>query len=80
MSAALLNVADIVKVSAQEAGDRRALGFEGQSWTYAQLDAAIDRFAASLSALQLPRPSVVSIFTESVPELIIAYLGTARAG
>ncbi|MFS8535305.1 MAG: AMP-binding protein [Limnochordales bacterium] len=74
------NVSDIVRITARKAGHRRALVFEGQSWTYAQLDAAIDRFAASLSALQLPRPSVVSIFTESVPELIIAYLGTARAG
>ena len=74
------NVSDIVRITARQAGHRRALVFEGQSWTYVQLDAAIDRFAASLSALQLPRPSVVSIFTESVPELIIAYLGTARAG
>ncbi|MFO7312506.1 MAG: class I adenylate-forming enzyme family protein, partial [Bacillota bacterium] len=74
------NVSDIVRITARKAGHRRALVFEGQSWTYAQLDAAINRFAASLSALQLPRPSVVSIFTESVPELIIAYLGTARAG
>src|SRR5690606_4649920 len=74
------NVSDIVRITARQAGHRQALVFEGQSWTYAQLDAAIDRFAAALAALRLPRPSVVSIFTESVPELIIAYLGTARAG
>src|SRR5690606_11013847 len=58
----------------------RALVFEGQSWTYAQLDGAIDRFAVALLSLGLPQPSVVSIYTDSVPELLVAYLGTARAG
>ncbi|HLT59454.1 MAG: AMP-binding protein [Limnochordales bacterium] len=80
MSTLVANVADIVKASAQRDGGRRALVFEGQSWTYAQLDAAIDGFAAALEALRLPRPSVVSVYTESVPELLVAYLGTARAG
>ncbi|MBO8142481.1 MAG: AMP-binding protein [Firmicutes bacterium] len=80
MSRAVSNIADLVGIPAQTAGERRALVFEGREWTYAELDATIDRFAAALHSLDLPRPSVVSIFTESVPELIISYLGTARAG
>src|SRR5690606_22309043 len=80
MAVQVPNVSDLVRITAGTRGGHQALVFESRSWTYAQLDEAIHRFAAALTALRLPRSSVVSIFTESVPELIIAYLGTARAG
>jgi long-chain acyl-CoA synthetase len=49
-------------------------------WSYAQLDAAAEGFAASLVRTSLPTDARVAILAENCAEYLIAYMGTMRAG
>ena len=52
----------------------------GSSMTYAQLDAATDRFAAALHALGVRPKERVAIMLPNLPQQAIAYFGTLKAG
>lgn len=76
----MTNIAQIVRRQAVSGPDKIALVFEGERWSYARLDREIDRFARGLDSLGLAKGSVVAIFLESLPDLVIAYLGSLRGG
>ena len=75
-----MNISDIIKRPVQNTPDKTAIIFGERRITYAQLDALITRTADGLLKTGLKRGDVLSIFLPSLPELIIGYLATARAG
>lgn len=56
------------------------LSAAARRWSYAQLDAAAEGFAASLVQASLPTDARVAILAENCAEYLIAYMGTMRAG
>ena len=60
--------------------DKIALAFMGVHITYAQLDRYANQFANMLLSLGLKKGAVVGINLPNIPEYVIAWLGTLRAG
>jgi long-chain acyl-CoA synthetase len=75
-----MNVSNIITRHVAENPKKTAIIFRDRRITYAELNDLIDRAAAGLMRLGMKRGEVVSLFLPSLPELIIAYLGTVRAG
>ena len=75
-----MNVSDIIKRHVKENPEKTAIIFGDQRISYGELDASINRTAGGLLKMGLKKGDVVSLFLPSVPELIIGYLGTVKAG
>ena len=75
-----MNVSDIIKRHVKENPEKTAIRFGDQRISYGELDTLINRTAASLLKMGLKKGDVLSIFLPSIPELIIGYLGTVKAG
>ena len=70
----------LIAASAQRNPDAPALTFAGATQSYAEIDAAIGRFAAGLLALGLERSERVAIYLDKRPETVTAFFGTSAAG
>jgi long-chain acyl-CoA synthetase len=75
-----VNVSNLIKKHVAKDPNKPAIVFGDREITYRDLDDLITRTAKGLLTLGITRGEVVSLFLPSLPELIIAYLGTARAG
>ena len=60
--------------------EREATAFGDCSLSYAKLNARANRLAARLLTLALPKPSIIAIWVDRSPEMIIAMLGVLKAG
>ncbi len=60
--------------------DRPALTFEGQHWTYRQLNEKANQLAHFLGKYDLKPDDLVAIYAERSPQLIVAILGVLKAG
>ncbi len=65
---------------AAEAPARIALTYEEQSLTYGQLNERANRLASHLRALGAGPETMVALFLEPSPEMIVAILGVLKAG
>ena len=70
----------LITASAQRNPDAPALTFSGATQSYAELDAAIGRFAAGLAGLGLERSERVAIYLDKRLETVAAFFGTSAAG
>lgn len=59
---------------------KKALIFEGQSFTYEQLDQQVNRVANGLLGLGIKRGDRVALLLPNIPEFIFAYLGIQKIG
>ncbi len=75
-----MNIAHLLTEAARRRPDHPAFVFEGREFSYEVLDRLSDSFANALGRLGVGVKGVVAIFLESCPELIIAYLGSLKAG
>lgn len=75
-----MNVSNLIRRPVRETPGKPAIIFEERLISYSDLDRSINRTAEGLSDLGLKKGEVLSLFLPSLPELIIAYLGTVRAG
>lgn len=73
-------VDDVIRRSASRFGDRIALRFEDRSWTYAELDRAVDALAAHLQGLALAPGSRVAAYGKNSDIYVAAFLACSRAG
>ena len=71
---------DFVRRSFTEDREKIALAYFGVEITYAELDRYANRFAGMLIANGFTRGDVVGINLPNIPEYLIAWLGTLRAG
>lgn len=60
--------------------DRCLLNFEGQQWTYAQVDALTDRIAAGLMAEGVKVGDRVALLYVNCPELVFCYYACFKIG
>ena len=75
-----MNVSNIIERHVAENPEKTAIIFEDRRISYAELDRMINRIAGGLLKMGYTHGEVVSLFLPSLPELIIGYLGTVRAG
>ncbi|MGD9286520.1 MAG: AMP-binding protein [Desulfobacterales bacterium] len=75
-----MNVSNIIKAHVTETPENTAIIFGERRISYADLDELINRTASGLTKMGFQRGDVLSVFLPSIPELVVAYLGTARAG
>ena len=75
-----MNVSRIIGRHVSKFPEKTAIIFGERRISYSELDSLINRAAQGLTNLGLRPGDVLSLFLPSVPELIIAYLGTVRAG
>jgi long-chain acyl-CoA synthetase len=75
-----MNVSHLILPSVRNHPDKTAIIFENRSYSYGELDRLISKAARGFLDLGLKKGDVLSLFLPSLPELIIAYLGTVRAG
>ena len=75
-----MNISEIIRSQVEGNPNKTAIIFQGKHISYGELDRMISRFSCGLQSLGLERGDVLSVFLPSLPELIVAYLGTVRAG
>jgi long-chain acyl-CoA synthetase len=75
-----LNLATILRESARSRPDKAALISGAARMTYADLDAASDRFAAGLAWRGLVAGDPVALQLPNLPQFAVAYFGILKAG
>jgi len=75
-----MNASNIIKRHVAEHPEKTAIIFGERRISYSELDCLINKAADGLLKMGLKRGDVLSLFLPSLPELIIGYLGTVRAG
>jgi len=75
-----LNLAMMLRESAQAHPHRTAIVLDDERLSYADLDAATDRFAAGLVRHGVRPGDVVAIQLPNVPQFAIAHFGILKAG
>lgn len=70
----------LLRESAERMPERTALIFFGARTSYAQLDAAADRFAHVLRSMGVEKGDRVSLHLPTSPAFVIAFMGAMRAG
>ncbi|MGG1655801.1 long-chain-fatty-acid--CoA ligase [Geobacillus thermopakistaniensis] len=73
-------VCDVLHERAAEFGSQPALTFYDKTITYAELEAAVNRFTSSLQALGVQKGDRVAIMLPNCPQYVIAYYGILQAG
>lgn len=71
---------DIVEVASQRWGDRTALIYEGQEWTYSELSSEVDRVAKGLMAAGIDAGDHVAVWMVNRPEWIFLQFAISRVG
>ncbi|MGQ0838969.1 long-chain-fatty-acid--CoA ligase [Actinokineospora sp.] len=74
------NLATILRESAIATPDKAAMLFAGTAVSYAELEDQSARFAAGLTELGMVPGDVVALQLPNVPQFLVAYFGTVRAG
>jgi acyl-CoA synthetase (AMP-forming)/AMP-acid ligase II len=69
-----------LRATAQRHPEVAAIHFHGRDYTYAEWDAAADRFARGLLAAGIGRGDRIVLLLPSVPQYAFCYLGAARIG
>ena len=75
-----MNVSNIIERHVAENPEKTAIIFGEHRISYGELNRLINRLAGGLLKMGYAQGDVVSLFLPSLPELIIGYLGTVRAG
>jgi len=75
-----MNVSDIITPHVKENPTKTAILFGDRRISYGELETSVNRTAAGLLKMGLKSGDVLSLFLPSIPELIIGYLGAAKAG
>ncbi len=71
---------DMLARTAANAPAAPALRFRDRTWHYGELLAAVDGFAAGVSALGVSKRGRIALLLPNCPPFVIAYLGASRAG
>ena len=73
-------IGDVVHETAARHGERRALVFQGRTWTYRQLADEVDRVAKGLLAVGVQPGDHVGIWMTNRPEWVFLQFAIARVG
>jgi long-chain acyl-CoA synthetase len=76
----LVSLAEILRKSARANPNQTSTVYFDKRLTYGELDDAVDRFAAALTAIGVKKGDKVAIFLPNMPQFVISYYGTLRIG
>lgn len=71
---------DLLSRSAARFPDRPAIRFYGRTLSYRELDGLAARFANALTALGVQQGATVGLMLPNLPQTVLAYYGSLRAG
>jgi long-chain acyl-CoA synthetase len=71
---------EILEKTVKEHPEKAAVAYSGTNITYAELDSLAKRFAAALAGLGVEKGDRVAVFLPNIPQFVIAYYGTLKAG
>jgi len=74
------SVGDLIRHGARHFGDKVAVIFEKQSWSFRDLDQASSRFAWQLQRLRIVAGERVALYSANCPEWVIAYYAVTKVG
>ena len=60
--------------------DNLCIHYQGRGFTYSQVDELSSKFAAALVSLGVKKGDRVAIFMPNIPQLVLSYFGTLKAG
>jgi len=75
-----LTLGGVLAETARKFPDHTALAFFGKKISYAELDRLANRFAHALAGLGVGKGDRVALMLPNIPQMVIAYYGTVRAG
>ena len=75
-----LTLGGMLAETARKFPDHTALLFFGKRITYGELDRLVNRFAHGLLRLGVRKGDRVALMLPNIPQMVIAYYGTLRAG
>lgn len=70
----------LFEARASESPEATAVRFEGDDWTFAELNARANQLARQLQSLAVGPEVVVAILVDRSPEMLVGMLGTLKAG
>lgn len=70
----------LLRSSVRRFATRPALYFEGASFTYRRLNQEVNRFANALLALGVGKGARIALLLPNIPQMVIAFYGTMKAG
>jgi long-chain acyl-CoA synthetase len=71
---------ELLQTASKKHPQKEALSYQGNTTSYAELDALSDQFAASLLKIGVKEKDKVAIFLPNSPQFVIAYFGILKAG
>ena len=74
------HIGQIPAIAAEKFGDREALVFEGQSFSFNELNGLVDRAAGGLAANGIAAGDTVTLYAANSWEWIVSYYAIARLG
>jgi len=75
-----MSIAELLRYHAVATPEATALQYRGHSLSYAQVQAAVEGFAAGAAQLRLSKQARVALLLPNCPPFVIAYFGCNRAG
>ncbi|MGN8158725.1 long-chain-acyl-CoA synthetase [Salinisphaera sp. RV14] len=75
-----LTIATLIEAHAAHRPQHPALAFEGREWTYAEFNAAANRFARVLAAAGIGAGDVLALLVENRPETLMLVAAAAKLG
>ena len=75
-----LRLGDLPALAAEQYGEREALCYAGQRWSYAEFDAEVDRVARGLIAIGVAHGENVALWMVNRPEWLFLMYATAKVG
>ena len=75
-----ITLGEVLFQTASKFSDRSALLFYGKKITYGELDRLANQFARALTGLGIKKGDRVALMLPNIPQMVIAYYGTLRAG
>jgi len=70
----------LLKKTAEKYPDNTAVIFQNEKISFKDLDRLSDRFAAALSGLDTEKGDRIALFLPNIPQFVISYYGTLKAG
>ncbi len=74
------HLGQVAQAAADKFGNKEALFFEGQSFSYHQLNEMVEAVAANLSTLGFSKGDVITLYAANSWEWIVSYYAIARLG
>ena len=74
------HLGELPRYAAKKFGNKEALCFENNSFSFNEISSLVEKLASNLSSLGIKEKDVVTLYASNCWEWIISYFGIARVG